>query len=359
MLITDKVLVKWNGNNKKWYMSKGYPFTKYNDEFEVKVCDLPNVSHVNIQILCDYCFENNQETLVTKEWRRYVRDNLNSVVKKDCCASCQQIKTKECNMINFGVESKTELETTRRKMKDTMLKNFGVEYNMQNEEILNKAKSTFIQNYGFDNPMKNKSIIEKSNKTKIDRFGSTNPFIDEKVLNKAKETNLRKYGTEWQMQNKNVMKKSKETMYRNGTAPCSRQQKYIHNLLGGELNYPVGNCSLDIAFPEEKIYIEYDGNGHDLSVKLGNITRYKFDRKEIRRYLFLKSKGWKQIRIISPVDYLPNDEIILEEIEKAKEWLNSNEKGHSHYIIEIGNKINDENFGLVRRIKDDDLNEVI
>jgi hypothetical protein len=359
MLKTEKVKVKWNGNNKKWYISKGYEFTKHNEEFEVKVTDLPNGSHVDIEVLCDYCLENNIETIIHKEWKRYVRENINSVVKKDCCSNCQPIKTKECNMINFGVKSKTELKDTREKIKNTTIKRYGVEHNMQNEEIFNKAKQTFIENYGVDNPMKNKNIIEKSNQSKISRFGSTNPFTNEDVMNKAKETNKQKYGTEWHMQSDFVKNKSRSTMYRNGTAPCSRQQKYLHNLFGGELNYPVGNCSLDIAFPNEKIYIEYNGNGHDLSVKLGNTTRVQFNRKEIKRYLYLKSKGWKQIKIISPVDYLPSDKIIIKELEKAIEWFESNEKGHSHYNIEIGNKINDKNFGLVRRIKEDDLTEVI
>jgi very-short-patch-repair endonuclease len=359
MLKTKNVMVKWNGNNKEWYLSKGYNFTKHNEEFKVSVDDLPKGSHVEIEILCDYCLDNNKETIVSKQWKRYVRDNLNSVIKKDCCSKCQPIKTKECNMINFGVENKMELESTRQKIKDTMMKNYGVEHNMQNKEIYNKAKNTFLLNYGYDNPMKNKDIIEKSNQSKINRFGSTNPFTDDEIMNKAKETNIQKYGTEWHMQNDEIMKKSKETMYRNGTAPCSRQQKYLHNLLGGELNYPIDNCSLDIAFPDSKIYIEYDGNGHDLSVKLGNTSEREFNRKEIKRYLFLKSKGWKQIKITSPVDYLPSDEVLIDEYKKAIEWLSLNEKGHSHYNIEIGNKVNDEKFGVVRRIKEDDLKEVI
>ena len=58
----------------------------------------------------------------------------------------------------------------------------------------------------------------------------------------------------------------------------SKQQLYIHSLLGGELNYCTGKCFLDIAFLDEKIYLEYDGGGHDLSVKLGNMSKEEFER---------------------------------------------------------------------------------
>lgn len=43
MLLIDlkqKVTVKWNGNTRKWYESKGYVFSKINDNFEVLCEDL-------------------------------------------------------------------------------------------------------------------------------------------------------------------------------------------------------------------------------------------------------------------------------------------------------------------------------
>ena len=353
MLITKTVKVKWNPKNREWYESKGYIYTKHNAEFDVNIEDITKGSHVEVEIVCDYCLENELSTVVKKQWKRYVKDNLNSVVKKDCCASCQPIKTKECNLINFGVENKMELPEIKEKQKNTIMKNYGVEHNMKNKNVRQKAIDTFVLKYGVDNPMKNKDVIKKSNQSKIKRFGSTNPFTNEEVINKSKKTNLQRYGTEWHMQSAEVMKKSKETMYSNGTAPCSRQQKYIHNLIGGELNYPVDKCSLDIAFPQEKIYVEYDGNGHDLCVKLGSVSYEEFSYKEIKRYQFLKSKGWKKIKMSSPADYLPSDNVLINEINKAKSVLLSSEK--NHYIIEFGTKVNDIDYGTLRRITESDL----
>lgn len=57
MLITKIVITKWHNTNKKWYESKGYIYTKWLGEFEVKVEDLPNGSHARISVQCDGCGE--------------------------------------------------------------------------------------------------------------------------------------------------------------------------------------------------------------------------------------------------------------------------------------------------------------
>lgn len=54
-LVSTVVVVSWNVNNKEWYVSKGYPFTKFKDKFEVKVEDLTKGSHVSILVECDGC----------------------------------------------------------------------------------------------------------------------------------------------------------------------------------------------------------------------------------------------------------------------------------------------------------------
>ena len=145
------------------------------------------------------------------------------------------------------------------------------------------------------------------------------------------------------------------TFYENGTAPCSKEQSYINNLLKGKLNYPISNCSLDIAFPDEKIYIEYDGGGHNLSVKLNSITQKEFNKKEMKRNYFLMQKGWKSIRIISLKDKIPSDEKLIEMFNYAKQYLSTGR----HYIkfdIDNQNTITSQftiqyDFGILRAIK--------
>jgi len=119
---------------------------------------------------------------------------------------------------------------------------------------------------------------------------------------------------------------------------------------------------LDIAFPKDKIFCEYDGSGHALSVKMGDLTQDEFNNKEKRRKYFLLSKGWKEVRIISLNDKLPSDEVLLEMLNYAKEYINS---GHTWIKFDIDNskvicsqyeKYYD--FGKLRRIKEEDLKEV-
>lgn len=113
------------------------------------------------------------------------------------------------------------------------------------------------------------------------------------------------------------------TFYENGTQKSSRQQRFIHSVIGGELNYPINMYSLDIAFPKEKIYVEYDGGGHDLSVKLGDETKEEFDRKHLIRSVYLSNNGWYQIRIISPKSLVPNESKLIGLLNNAKNLFDS------------------------------------
>jgi len=139
--------------------------------------------------------------------------------------------------------------------------------------------------------------------------------------------------------------------------PTSLQQQYIFNILGGEENYIMGNYLLDIAFPEEKIYLEYDGSGHALGVKMGFVSEEEFHKKEVKRNYFLLRRGWKEIRIISKKDKLPNEQGIKLILSSAKEILNS---GRSYVIfdidkstIECQNCNSHYDFGELKRVRND------
>ena len=49
------IKMKWNSSNKKYFISKGYNFTKIYDEFTVKAEDLSNGSKAKVVCYCDYC----------------------------------------------------------------------------------------------------------------------------------------------------------------------------------------------------------------------------------------------------------------------------------------------------------------
>jgi hypothetical protein len=101
----------------------------------------------------------------------------------------------------------------------------------------------------------------------------------------------------------------------------------------------------------------YDGGGHDISMKVkGGLTQEEFIKSERKRELFIKSRGFSIIRIISKDDLLPKDEIILKMISEAKEYLKT---GHSWITFDIDNKKvicsqsqSDYNFGELRKLPD-------
>jgi hypothetical protein len=399
-LISKTITTKWNAKTKKYYEEKGYVYTKMGDEFEVNVSDLKDNSHEYVKFECDYCGK-----VFDRKWVYHQRNiKRSSTISKICCDGCIGLKEKESNLKNFGVIHKNCLEETKEKAKQTCLdkygcenyaktdefkeqyknimqEKYGVDSAFQSEEVKEKIKETLMEKYGVEHNSQTEEFKQHYKETMMERYGEDATFKIPKFYKKYKDTMVKKYGTEHALQNVDILNnmqeqikekygvnnisqlneiknKKAETFYKNGSIATSNQQRYLHSLLGGELNYSEDTPSLDIAFPNEKIYIEYNGSGHDLSVKLGNINQDEFDNKERRRYYFLKKLGWKGIFINSLVDYLPTDEVLINEINKAKEWLKqSNNKGHSHYNIDIGDKINDKKYGHLRRIKEEDLDK--
>jgi len=234
----------------------------------------------------------------------------------------------------YGNEHSLCVEELKIKRTKTMMDKFGVEHAIQNADVKARIIATNIKRYGTECPLENEKVKEKSRKTCLEKYGVSNfaATKEHKILKKI--TMFRRYGVEFSMQNAEILAKSRATMFKHGTAPSSTQQRYLHNLLGGELNYPVNNLSLDIAFLEENLYIEYDGGGHDLQVKLGNMTQKDFNKKSIRRYYLLRNKGWKEIIICSDNDYIPQDNVLLDMITHARDFLN---KGHSWIKFDISN----------------------
>jgi len=167
------------------------------------------------------------------------------------------------------------------------------------------------------------------------------PKIKQKAIDSIKE----RYGEQYvsTAQVPEVRAKQRQTLYKNGTCAVSKQQKHICDLLRGELNYPFKHFSLDIAFPDEKIYIEYNGGGHNLAVKaFRQMTQEEFDKKEYKRYFTLKNNGWKIICMVAPHDKLLPDQIIVALTEQAKLYLNQNH--HSIKIYFEENKITCSQF---------------
>ena len=84
LILPQKVKVKWTGNTRKHYESKGYIYTKNLDEFDVAVEDLTNGSMTMVNIKCDYC-----DNIVSMAYKEYFKKHKN---KPYCCKDCLQHK---------------------------------------------------------------------------------------------------------------------------------------------------------------------------------------------------------------------------------------------------------------------------
>jgi len=168
------------------------------------------------------------------------------------------------------------------------------------------------------------------------------------------ETNMNKYGVPHTTQVETVREKMKKTLFESGTAPCSTQQKYVQSIVGGELNYPVKQLSLDIAYVDEKIYIECDFSGHWLSIVHGTQSMEEFMDGEKRRKYALMRSGWKEIRIVSSKDLLPSDEMLNSMVLLAKRHLNQGQSWITFNIdkatVEHSNQVKHFEFGVLKRV---------
>lgn len=323
IILPQTIKTKWNSKNKKYYESKGYCYSGMNTELEIDVLCLSLSSTISVKAICDYC---NKELIVP-----YFRANIGMKVS---CNHCKSKRTKEI----LGWSSTWELPQSKESIKITNLERYGVEHNSYNKETIEKRKQTNLKKGGFLNGWTDYTK-EKIKSNNLIKYGVEHYSTTEQFKNKVKNTCIKKYGYDNvrkvpQIKNKISIKRI-NTMYKNGTAPASKQQIYICNLLAGKLNYPIDKCSLDIAFPKEMIYIEYDGGGHNLNVKMGQITKEQFNMQQIKREKYLKSLGWKLIRIISKNDKLLSDEQFFSIISNSKQYLlNSN---HTWVEVNIDN----------------------
>ena len=401
MLLTKEVEVELRGSSFKHYSNLGYDIPKRKDKrgrlsipqgtkIIVKVEDLSKGSHTQVQVLCDICNIN----ISDKTYGAYIKSKENSLIDKDCCndPNCVNKKREETMVLKYGKKSALQLDQFKQKLfetnydkygfknpqqneiikektKQTRINKYGVEHMLQLEECREKSRNTTQDRYGVDNYTQTDDFKEKSKLTCINKYGFENPSQSPEIQEKIKQTNLDRYGVEWVQQNSDIKLKSLITLYNNNTQKASSQQKYIFNLLTDkkllsecEINYLISRMFLDIAFPEEKIYLEYDGGFHNGKVLCNQMTQEEFDLKEFKRSCYLKDLGWREIRIISISDLIPSDDKIIEMMTYAINYIDS---GHRWMIFDIDNKIvrcsqfeEKYDYGLLRKIKKEDLKEV-
>ena len=282
---------------KKYYTDKGYDVGKRGTVFEILAEDLSPNSNAQVLVLCDFC---------DKEHEMMYCKYLSTKEDGNCCYDCRQKKVQKTNMKNYGVKNTSELDSVTEKRKKTCLERYGYISNAMTEESKEKSRNTNLERYGYE-------------------YGFQSPEIRNKII----LSNLEKYGVENPMQNEEVKSKVRKSLYENSSCPTSKAQKYICLLYKGELNYPIDWYSLDIYLETLGIYIEYQGSGHNLNVKSGEITEIEFQQRQVARYNHIKSKGLKMIELVNETDKLPSDNILLEILDECILYFTETNR---HYI---------------------------
>lgn len=349
MIITDKIKIKINSKTFQRYKDLGYVFDNKGDIIEIDYKDLPIYSREKIKMKCDYCGDEFFRKFAD-HYRICNSDNY-KMIPKDTCRKCTYQKQKEIYLQKYGVENQFQRDDVKEKIKQTFKEKYGVEYISQSKDIQHKIKQNNLLKYGVESTSQLETVKEKAKQTCRERYGCDYAMQTEEFQHRLEQTSLEKYGVRRPTMNNDIKKKVESTVikkygvknvssspdirikvakskYRNGNQISSKQQNYFHSILGGELNYPFGRYFIDIAFPNDKIAIEYNGGGHNLSVKLGYISQSKFIQNEIYRKKQLYQDGWKIItlisdknKILSETDTIKIYEYALQTFKNGRHWI--------------------------------------
>lgn len=275
MVITEIIVVKNNNINRKNYNEA--IISEDEDCLILDFYKMPKNSNKKIDVKCDYCGE--IRNIKICDYNRIMNRNTN---EKYACKKCKKYKIKEKMLNSYGVENCSQLSYVKDKKKRTTRNNYGCDYPMQSDIVKEKSRKSMLEKYGVEH-----NIYRKEVKDKILISNSHQKFFK-------------------------------------CNAPCSKAQRHISELCNGILNFPFDRYNLDILL-DDKIYIEYNGSGHKMNVKMGNISEEEFIRKETIRYNMIKKEGYKEIIIENFSDKLPQDDIILDIISGLCVFLKQSE----------------------------------
>ena len=379
-IITKEVEVRPSGKSIQYYKELGYD-VEWRKPLMVKVDDLPKNSNIRVYVACDIC-----KREIGTTYQLYMKSVENCGYYT--CKYCNYKKAVETTKKIYGVEYYTQTKEYKERARNTCNFKYGKDYPSQVPEIREKMKESLIAHYDVDNPTKSAEIRNAIKETVRERYGVDNVSQIDSVKEKIRESMHKKFGVDYALQSVEGQKRREATCierfgvphamqcdeikakvakvyYVNGNVATSNQQRYLHMLFGGELNYPISYYNVDICLPDENMVIEYDGGFHDGRVKLGQLTQEEFNQKELIRSKIIKSEGYKIIRIKSNIDRLPQDVILLQMLYEAKQYF-SKYPNHSWIEYDIDKSIvrNAEHkngvqydYGSLRKIKDSNLSE--
>lgn len=295
-------------------------------EIDEKLLSHRRVANMKIAVFCSCC---------GKEANIRIDSVLNNC-RRNGFYSC-----KECtNMKIYGAKCCLSNPKVREKRRKTCLERYGSEEPLGSKEIQNKTERTFLKKYGYKRAMSNPEVQKHNRQAFKEKYGVEYVGEIPEVREKIRKTMLEKYGVEnpvyvQEFKEKAIQKRlenENDILY--GGIPTSSQQVYFNEIYGGEINKLVKGYFVDIMLTDT-IYFEYDGSGHNLNVQLGRQTQEEFDKRERFRESILEKYGYKEFKVISSTDRLPDEDFLLDLKNEAINCLNN---GYNYFIYNIETK---------------------
>lgn len=165
MLLSRYAVIKWNSKIKKHYVDLGYYYTKMGDEVTVDVRDLTKGSTAIISVRCDYCGKEYKTT-----WQKHLAAKERSLIDKDCCLECCELKAEEAITEKYGGYSEA-FRATNHKRITTNVERYGTENVFASDIIKSRIETTCVKKYGVPCTANLKSVVAKRKETCMKKYG--------------------------------------------------------------------------------------------------------------------------------------------------------------------------------------------
>ena len=273
MILTKNIIINITNRNIKDYLNI-IDNIKAGNEYEIKISNLYNGSHIKILVECDVCHKQSM-----KPYRQY----LESFNKREiyCCSpTCAQIKNKKTKKEIYGnenynnidkqkktciekynVDSYLKTDIKKEKSKITCLKKYGCESHNSSEIIKINKKESLLEKYGVENPSQLNEIKNKKIQTTLKNYGVENPGQSIVVKSKMKQSRILNGNqipdyqlTHFQKYYKKVSSetyKNKEELFKNWNGYDYYDNEYIlenFNLVSNDKNYPTIDHKISIYY---------------------------------------------------------------------------------------------------------------
>lgn len=296
----QKVKVTWTANNREYYESKGYIFTKYNDKFEVDVEDLSPSAKVKVRAKCSWC-----DREFIREYYLLARNKSNNHY---CSLDCQH---KHRSKIAYDNKPTKKCEECGKLYK----------VSKHNYDVSRFCSSKCLANW------QSKAFKGKNSPVYVERIIVKCDWCGKDLERTPYQLRTRKYNfCDRDCQNnwfKNVYIKQEDVIERNKQIMLnnlvegkisftnSKPQIIINNLLD-DLNikyineYAVGDFSFDVYLPDYDLFIEVNGGFWHCDNRLYEKIEYIYQLNRIigdkRKKTFVKNKLKKHILYLWELD---------------------------------------------------------